>query len=559
MFYRIFFVLVLVGEIAGAQVYPKGYFRNPLEIKMYLAGNFGECRPGHFHSGIDIKTDGRENLPVHAAADGYISRIKTEPGGFGHALYVTHPNGYTTLYAHLNDYAEPIQKYLRTKQYATENWMQDLTLDAAQFPVRKGDVIAYSGNTGASTAPHLHFEIRDGKTEHPLNPLLFGFPIVDHVAPTIKRLAIYDGSISIYEQDPTVYSMKKNTKRDYSAADTVITNHNPIGIALEMDDYMEGSDNTLAPYRITWTMDGVMQGTITLDDIGYDETRYVNAYADYKTHEDKGYWLQCLFRLPGNGLGRIYDQLNGQAGMLSLKAGVPHHIEVRVEDAMGNEAKGVIDIVSKSNPQTYIACCFGAGKKNEFEIADCHFTLGEKALYSDVCITHGESENKGALSREMRIAYPDVPLHQYYDLYIRPNKDVPLKLVPKMMMVRKGKKGEDGTAATVATDGFFKAKWRDFGSFYLAADTTGPSIKPIKKNGADMSKGKEMAFTISDEETSVKRYRGEIDGKYVVFERHGERYFYKFDGHCGKGRHRLVMRAWDENDNVSTYSLTFKR
>ncbi len=178
--------------------YPQNYFRNPLDIPILLAGNFGECRPGHFHSGVDIKTNGKENLPVRAAADGYISRIKTDKGGFGHALYVTHPNGYTTLYAHLNNYAGPVQQYLREKQYEKEQWNVDLELQPSQFPVKKGQQIAWSGNTGSSTAPHLHFEIRNTTTEHPLNPELFGLPIPDNIAPIPTSVAVYDLNHSIY-------------------------------------------------------------------------------------------------------------------------------------------------------------------------------------------------------------------------------------------------------------------------------------------------------------------------------------------------------------------------
>src|ERR1043165_64897 len=164
----LFLTCLFLPLFTAAQKYPQNYFRNPLNIPILLAGNFGECRAGHFHSGLDIKTNGKENLPVHAAADGYISRIKMDKGGFGHALYITHPNGYTTLYAHLNNFVPKIQQYLRRQQYAKEKWDIDIQLTPEQFPVAKGQQIAYSGNTGSSTAPHLHFEIRDSKTEHPL-------------------------------------------------------------------------------------------------------------------------------------------------------------------------------------------------------------------------------------------------------------------------------------------------------------------------------------------------------------------------------------------------------
>ena len=165
----VFSSLTGIGQGAVIPSYPKGYFRNPLTVPITLAGNFGECRPGHFHSGIDIRTNGVENLPVFAAADGYISRIKTEKGGFGHAIYITHPNGYTTLYAHLNKFYAPLQKHLRKLQYEKEKWDLDINFTPDKFPVKKGQQIAFSGNTGASAAPRPP-STGDRRASHPRRP-----------------------------------------------------------------------------------------------------------------------------------------------------------------------------------------------------------------------------------------------------------------------------------------------------------------------------------------------------------------------------------------------------
>jgi murein DD-endopeptidase MepM/ murein hydrolase activator NlpD len=174
------------------QSYPKGYFRYPLDIPPKLNANFGEMRPNHFHMGLDLYTNKRENLPVYAAADGYIARVKIESGGFGHALYIAHPNGYTTLYAHMNAFLPEVEAWIKAAQYKKESWSVELEATPDQFPVRKGQVVGQSGNTGASQGPHVHFEIRETKTDKCLNPLLFGFSIPDNVPPDISRLAIYD-------------------------------------------------------------------------------------------------------------------------------------------------------------------------------------------------------------------------------------------------------------------------------------------------------------------------------------------------------------------------------
>src|SRR5215216_4132705 len=193
------FIFSLTLFIQGwPQGYPQNYFRNPLNIPMQLVANFGELRANHWHMGLDIRTQQKVNLPVYAAAEGYIARVKIEPGGFGRAIYINHPNGYTTLYAHLNNFFPALEQYVKTEQYKLESWEVELEIPQNLFPVSKGSFIAYSGSTGGSQGPHVHFEIRDTKTDECLNPLLFGFPIADVVPPTISRLAMYDRNRSVY-------------------------------------------------------------------------------------------------------------------------------------------------------------------------------------------------------------------------------------------------------------------------------------------------------------------------------------------------------------------------
>ena len=189
--------------------YPKGYFRWPLNNKPGIAANFGELRPNHYHMGLDCRTDQHENLPVVAAADGYIAKVTIDATGFGRSIRINHPNGLTTLYAHLNDFNPALEKYVTDQQYKQQTWKIELDIPADLFPVKKGQFIAYSGNTGGSQGPHTHFEIRDTKTDKVLNPLLFGMPIPDNVPPQILRLCMYDRNRSVYEQTPHFYPVRK--------------------------------------------------------------------------------------------------------------------------------------------------------------------------------------------------------------------------------------------------------------------------------------------------------------------------------------------------------------
>jgi len=537
--------------------YPQNYFRNPLSIPISLAGNFGECRPGHFHSGIDIKTQGKENLPVYAAAEGYISRIKTEPGGFGHALYVTHPNGYTTLYAHLNNFIGPVQQYLRKKQYEDENWKVDIELPPSQFPVKKGEQIAWSGNTGGSTAPHLHFEIRSTATEHPLNPELFGLPITDNIAPAPTAIAVYDLNHSIYFQQPRQYKLHKKGAAYVPMRDTLETDNIAAGLGIQVNDQMNGSQNQLAFYTATVYMDDAWQATISLDDIGYDETRYVNAYADYSTHKTTGQWIQCLFKLPGNHLDQIY-KLNDMRGGLNLRDSAVHKVRIDILDDKNNKSQLAFYLRYNGAAQKDTLCnIFHAGDVNNFEHPNVKFKLGEKVLYDHFCFKFSSMQYGFGYSDKYTIGSSNIPAHEPYDLYIKPRKPIPFDLRNKVALVYNDGKSETGMAASDAGEGWYKASVRAFGTWYLAADTEAPVITPKQKNGGNFAQAKRLSFTIKDEITSVKNYKAELDGKWVCLEQHGDNFFYEFDEHCSKGQHQMTITASDANDNQQTLQFTF--
>ena len=575
MQYRLLFFISCLSLAATAQKkepetsYPKDYFRNPLNIPIFLAGNFGECRPGHFHSGIDIKTLGKENQPVHAAAAGYISRIKMEKGGFGHGLYITHPSGYTTLYAHLNEFAPAIQAYVRKQQYAKQRWDVDLQLSPDQFKVKKGEQVAWSGNTGASTAPHLHFEIRNTKTEHPLNPELFGLPIIDEVEPVMREVAVYTDNI--YQGQPVYVPLKKTgttwkpvkTEQNSVDKDTIIVDAtDPVGIGINADDYMDGSDNSLTFYTAVLSMDDKVQSTITLDNIGYDETRYINAYVDYKTHELTKRWLQCLFQLPGNNLNTIFSQLNTNKGRLTITDGATHKIDIVLTDDKGNQCKAgfYLRASGRAAPVPQVAGIhFSANKLNAVKEQNIMFTLDERQLYDDIDFVYDHKTGNDIYSEIFTVHYPYVPVHHHFDLSIKPNRPIPFDLRIKVVLIYDDGKTTEGSAARADDNGWYKTSVRDLGKYWLNIDTIPPVIKTAIKPGVNLAKAKQILFTVKDATTSVRSFNGYIDDKWVCFEQHGSAFFYKFDEYCQHGKHKLVFTAADENGNSSTYTLNFTR
>jgi hypothetical protein len=256
--------------------YPKGSFSSPVKIPLSLAGNFGECRPNHFHSGLDVRTNKVENIPIYAIGDGYVSRVKIEAGGFGNAIYVTHANGYTSLYAHLNLFYSSLENHIRYNQYLQKSWKIDMSFLPHEFPISKGQFLANSGNTGSSQAPHLHMEIRDAKTDKPLNGLLF-YNMQDTKAPLLKKLAIYDAFVSIYNQSPKQITCVKKGNYYTIPNDTIQVNMSKAAFGIVADDPMENALGVLGVYELNMYVDGAAYFGWQLDNIGYEETSMLSA------------------------------------------------------------------------------------------------------------------------------------------------------------------------------------------------------------------------------------------------------------------------------------------
>ncbi len=553
-------------SIAPDPTYPQDYFRNPLGIPIMLAGNFGECRPGHFHSGMDIKTQGRENLPVYAAADGYVSRMRTSKGGFGHALYIDHPNGYTTLYAHLNDFAPALQQYLRQQQYEQENWETDITLSPGQFPVKKGEQIAWSGNTGGSAGPHLHFEIRNTATEHPLNPQLFGFNITDNRPPVPLRLAVYESpSENIYRITPRLLPLKKTGDNYIPATGDTIAVHPAAetGIGIEVNDFMDGSNNTLGFYIAELYQGDVLQSRIRLDDIGYQETRYLHAYTDYKTRHEKRNWIQCFFRLPGNQLHKIYDTLNTLQGQLKAPTNGAQEVRIVIKDVYNNQShvRFFLRADSSRSRATTGNCTtsFRVSEMNQFETNNLSLALDPDALYTDICFELDKKADANSYSDRFQVHHAATPVHSYFDLKIKPSRPIPFNLQDKIALLYHDGKKETGTAAEKDQNGWYKKSVRSFGAYRLALDTIPPRIISLNGNSNNLSAAGEIRLRATDNMTGIKSFRATLNGKWLLFQQRGNDFFYKFDEHCPKGKHTLKVTTTDENGNTAVLSYPFVR
>jgi murein DD-endopeptidase MepM/ murein hydrolase activator NlpD len=578
--------------------YPQHYFRDPLGIPISLAANFGELRPNHYHMGLDIRTQHRENLPVYAAADGYVARVQIGPFGFGQAIYIRHPNGYTTVYGHLSRFIPALAAFVEQQQYLQQSWQVDLVIPPDQFPVKQGQQIAWSGNTGGSQGPHLHFEIRLTDGDINLNPLLFGLPVEDRVPPKITRLAWYDGSQGIYDQQAHILPVQSG----HIAGGAVLTVPvSRIGFSISATDAQSGSTNPNGIYRAELYDDRREVIGFQMDHISYDDTRNINAHIDYRTRELGGPFLQQLFFLPGYPFPSIY-RVPGPAGgvdpagrtgdttqrarvpahpadgLIDLSDGRPHFIVIAVTDTRDNQ--GRLAFMAQYRPgaapaeDTAAGKRFYAGMVDGMEAADYAFYLGERSLYDSARIAVTVAGYPGSgLSLPGGIT----------PAYAIGARWIPL-LDPIMVRLRLPDKSEIAAGGTEAasTDkivmvcfdgdekevqlpewrgGLASARFREFGNFQLVYDSIPPVITPIGPlEGADLSHAARIAFGIHDNLGELRRFRAELDGRWLCFTNDKAlAYIYTFDRHCPPGPHTLKVTVEDVAGNRSEKEYHFNR
>ncbi|WP_207512128.1 M23 family metallopeptidase [Longitalea luteola] len=554
----------LVAQLFPPASYPQGYFRNPLAIPMRLAGNFGELRPNHYHMGFDVKTNARENLPVYAAADGYISRIKIEPYGFGRAIYINHPNGFTTLYAHLNTFNPTLEKWVKDQQYEKQSWKVLLELPADLFPVKKGDFLAYSGNTGGSQAPHLHFEIRRTDGDVNVNPFLFGFPVADNVPPKLLRLAVYDRTRSVYEQSPRIFPVRAISASTYMPTPAVITVSSPlVSFAIGAYDTQTGSSNLNGIYESTLLIDEEPVIGFRMDNISYNDTRDLNAHIDYKTKYQGGPYLQHLAQLPGY-TNSVYRH-NRNTGAIDLSDGAVHAVSIKVKDASGNTStlnyKIQYNGADAEAPEPS-AKKFYPLMMDGFESPECEFYIGERCLYDSVHIRYNKSANTNSqvVSSIHTIGAPYIPLRDSLLVRIQPNRT--LTDAERSRTVMQWFTGTKEDVQKVQWQGnWASARFRDFGNYQLVLDTQPPVIVPIGfTDGSNLAKATRIAFTVNDNLEKYKNVRAELDGQWLRFTNDkGKTFLYFFDEKFMSGRHELMIHAEDEAGNVTERTFTVIR
>jgi len=492
---------------------------SPLDIPLFLSGNFGELRSDHFHSGIDFKTQGQTGLPVKSVADGYVARISVSPTGYGRAVYVAHSDGTTSVYGHLDRFISHIETAVRDSQYKKETFAINLYFEPETFPLKQGEIFAYSGNTGSSGGPHLHFELRDTKTERPFDPLpFFKGKIQDKIAPKIHKIKLYNiDNKGIIINDSIAWGK--------------------IYAGLKAYDKMNGTQNIYGVKDIALKVDGQEVFHSYLNDFSFDDSRYINSFIDWQAWRfDKEFFMKSYID-PGNRLEFYTSEGNGEILIDEERA---YNFEYTLKDAFGNRTVKNFTVYGKKTklPENEISkCIFYWNQNNYFKRENIEIYIPAGSLYRNVYFDETDD------------ALPFAPLHRPCQLTLTILNDTLSDKTKYGIAAVRGKKMD--WIGGFYNNGKITANVRELGEFVAVFDTIPPTItRRSSKKPADS----DLFFRISDDFSGIERWQATIDGQFVLFEydaKTGNLFCIDDRKFVEAGRQRLVLEVWDRAGNVS--------
>jgi len=545
------------------------YYSDPLKIPILLSGSFAELRNNHFHSGIDIKTQGVTGIPVYSVADGYISRIVVSPSGFGRAIYIAHTNGTTSVYGHLSRFRGDIQRYIKNIQYQRKSFRIDIQVPGNTFPVSKDDLIGYSGNTGSSGGPHLHFEIRDSYTQETLNPLKYNFSVNDNTPPEIFSLMITPvgpGSHVEFTSDKKVYPVIFSDGY-YRVKKPVIPVFGKIGFAVQANDLFDGSGNKCGVYSIELTIDDELYYAFQMDRFSFSETRYLNSHIDYEEYISSKRQYHKTWLDPGNRLG-IYKYVR-RNGVSDMNDGKLHDVRIEIGDIHGNTsvlAFSVKSIFSQiAHAENNFSKLLRYNQKNSFFADSIIIEFPKESIYKDLKFKYKKNSVRQKCISGIHVVHEKtVPLHKKIKLSIqtRPLEKI---LHSKALLVNV----DTETGDLSAVGGYYKNGWvtgytTTFGNFAVAVDTVPPEIVPLSiRNKSELTEYSRVCFRIKDELSGISSFEGVLDGKWALFEYDAKsnlliHYFDEERFEMNK-MHDLKLTVTDLKGNRSMYEASFKR
>ncbi len=554
-------LFLVVFQLSAQMEYPKESFQSPLDIPLVLAGTFGELRSNHFHSGIDIKTQQREGLPVLAIQDGTITRIVVKHWGYGKALYVAHPNGYTSVYGHLQKFSPEIEAYVKKVQYQKQSYEVEIFPDYGEIKVTKGNTIAYSGNTGGSAGPHLHFEIRNSVNSKPTNPLLYGYEVRDATNPTLLGLYGYplsDDAMINQSQEKIQLNYTKQADGSYLA--DKVSAIGTIGFGINTFDRLDLAANKNGVYAIKQIVNGREYSNFDFETFSFGETRYINTLIDYEHFYDHRQRIQKIFKEPYNHLS-IYNTLYND-GKIEVNEGMSYNVEFLIADIAGNTTKLVVPIEGKREAvkipkedrttENYVI----ASKPNNYDLGAAKVYFPSNTFYEDFYINLEKGTDTITIHDNSVAAHRNFTISFDPSKYAQQDRD-------QLFIAHLDIDGRPSYSTTYKRDGSFTTRTRTLGTYTLVKDSVAPIIKPKNfKEKQWLNNFSYLSLRISDDLSGIDSYSATLNGKWILmeYEPKTNTITYNFeDNISNETENELVVTVTDNVGNSTTYTTTFFR
>ncbi len=551
---------LLFCQPASGQVYPQGYFQSPMDTPLYLSAPFGSLRENHFHSGMDIRTYEKVGLPIYAVADGYVSRIKYSPYGYGKALYIDHPNGYTSVYGHLQNANGAIAAYIKKYQYEIQSFDFDHFPGRDRIPVKKGDTIGWSGNSGTSTGPHLHFEIRNTQTEEIINPQLFGIPVADNQAPAIQKIVTYiftnDGTKQLQQY---TFNFKNSLLTDSGIVllDTILIPQQFVGFGMDAVDYLQDRKKEYSVYGLDLKIDSAFYYKYRMNKFAFNQSRCINIHIDYAWYKREDERIHKLFIEDGNAI-KLYSYLRNK-GMYLPQDTLAHLITFSAYDFAMRTSKVYARVkatkmaLPTESGKNIVAKCLPA-KSTSFQNAFVKVTIPEKSLYDTLNIEYELlPKEKDMLSATHRIHNIYTPLSKNISIAVRPDEVLKPEWESKLLLAYSANGKNWRSAGGEFENGFVTIKNNVFGFYAVSIDTIAPVIVPLFKTKQQLTDSIALRFKITDNFSGISSYKLSINGKWVLAEYDAKNDIleYFFDENTPKPKLEIELIVIDKKGNTT--------
>lgn len=534
-------------------------YHSPLGIPLVLASNFGELRPNHFHMGLDFKTNNKEGYNIYAIEEGYVSRIKVSTYGYGKVIYIDHPNGITSVYGHCSEFKGELDSLVHKTQNAEQNFEIEIFPGKNTLKVAKGEVIALSGNTGGSTGPHLHFELRDTKTEQALNPLVYGFDIADSKAPTIRNVKIYgitkDGyRIPGKEVSKAVVKGSNGftiASNKISISSSFCTESGGIGLAFDVIDYLDGAANQCGLYGSYLIVDGDTLFGQKTDRVPFESTRFVNSHKDYEAYQNERKKYHKSFRTAENDLP-IY--INNSLGVLKTAPEKSHQIEYIAYDPKGNRSvfKFTLEIlsgaISSGNGLNLGEDYLHPQEVFEYHDQGCELEAGYGTVYEPMTVKMSTIAST--------IGDRETPVSRAYKIKLKASAPYDGKHYIEIITAN----GKARALDVIYQDGWAIAESSYFGTYSLKRDETPPTVFPSGFSTTVSATATKLQWKISDNASGIADYDLFIDGKWMLIEydyKSGLVTFTRPENFKGNKEVKIVVKDSCGNINTQTKTINF--